>query len=93
MKKNAFKSVIAALAVSAVTVSSTAMVAFAGAAAGQTYDTAGLDPTKATVKPTLTISKETVDVSKAGSNVTLKLTVSDEKKPYKGGGKCFTKYW
>ncbi|MBQ3650100.1 MAG: 50S ribosomal protein L34, partial [Treponema sp.] len=22
-----------------------------------------------------------------------KLTVSDEKKPYKGGGKCFTKYW
>ena len=76
MKKNAFKSVIAALAVSAVAVSSTAMVAFAGKAAGQDYDLAGLDPNNATVKPTLTIEKKTVEAATApGSTVTLKLTV------------------
>ena len=76
MKKNAFKSVIAALAVSAVAVSCTAMVAFAGKAAGQDYDLAGLDPNNATVKPTLTIEKKTVEAATApGSTVTLKLTV------------------
>ncbi|MBO4524431.1 MAG: NPXTG-anchored protein [Ruminococcus sp.] len=75
MKKNAFKSVIAALAVSAVAVSSTAMVAFAGKAAGQEYDLAGLDPNNATVKPTITIETKEVEVSDAGSTVTLNLSV------------------
>ena len=75
MKKNAFKSVIAALAVSAVAVSSTAMVAFAGKAAGQEYDLAGLDPNNATVKPTITIDTKEVEASAAGSTVTLNLSV------------------
>jgi len=83
MKKNALKSAIAALGVSAVTLSSTAMIALAGGAVGSDkYDTSKYDPTKATIKPTVTVSTEKIDASKAGSNVTITVSVKDAEGKY-----------
>jgi hypothetical protein len=83
MKKNALKSAIAALGVSAVTLSSTAMIALAGGAVGSDkYDTSKYDPTKATIKPTLTVSTETIGADKAGSNVTITISVKDAAEKY-----------
>jgi LPXTG-motif cell wall-anchored protein len=76
MKKNAFKSAIAALAVSAVALSSTAMTAIAGSATGDTYDTSKYDPSKADPKPTISINKATVGISKISDPVEMTLSVS-----------------
>jgi hypothetical protein len=83
MKKNALKSAIAALGVSAVTLSSTAMIALAGGAVGSDkYDTSKYDPTKATIKPTVTVSTEKIAADKAGSNVTITVSVKDAEGKY-----------
>ena len=82
MKKNALKSVFAALAVSAVTVSATAMTALAGSATGDTYDTSKYDPTKATVKPTISLTQKTIKLDEIGTPVTIQLSVKDAEGKY-----------
>ena len=87
MKKNTLKSVVSALAVSAVALSASAMTVFAGAAGGQKYDLGDLDLSKATVKPTLTLSSEKLDYDAAkGATVTITLTVGGADKKYAATG-------
>ena len=82
MKKNAFKSVVAALAVSAVAVSASAMTAFAGKATGDTYDTSTYDPSKATTKPTVSLSQLEISLEEAKSPVTIELSVKNAEGKY-----------
>ncbi len=76
MKKNTLKSAFAALAVSAVALSGSAMTAFAGPAAGQAYNAGNLDPSKSAIKPTLTVSKETIKLDEAKANPTRDVTIT-----------------
>ncbi|MBR3665723.1 MAG: NPXTG-anchored protein [Ruminococcus sp.] len=82
MKKNIFKSAIAALAVSALAVSASAVSAFAGPAAGQAYDPGSLDVNSSTVKPTLTLDQKSIDISAIGTPVTINLTVAGAEGKY-----------
>ena len=52
------------------------IIAYAGPAAGWEYDLKGLNPDNATVKPTLTISNETISLAEAKANPTRDVTIT-----------------
>ena len=83
MKRLLKKSVIMLLISGLLLLNCITDTALAGAAGGQTYDIGNLDLSKATVKPTLTISRHTIDLSSAaGATVTVTLSVGGADKKY-----------